>query len=382
MTLNGIFISDRASGNSIDLINIDPSFSTTINGAIWSLGDMNSATSTSEEGGNATLIINGEAQAFTGGDPHCICLDGSRLDIYEPGFYQMCQFEELDFNVEVARDNNYLDYYKQAYIQHDNTKITVEFTPWGLQITTDSDTISGLSQWSHTYCYRNAYITMCFESAYNSISIKTNKIGSVKIGGIYSGEIVLRSDIADVSRTDHKFIQTTNYDSNALLCGSTDSYVVTIQGKQLKVSEGYYRLVQFGSNIVNCYLNSDRQIKQLQIFTTDGLEKNWIWSDDEHWNLKCYSDGIPVDKFYKQDIILHENKSQVLMRIQANGSVSAGFTDPKSYARGLFTDDILSVDNIQDQKIYTVGELSKSLTSNQQAGIYERNISKYLASSN
>ena len=66
--------------------------------------------------------------ACTGGDPHCVCLDGTRIDVYEPGFYRLFQMEDVVINAEVKRNSKHVDYYHQAWIKINNEEYHLEFT--------------------------------------------------------------------------------------------------------------------------------------------------------------------------------------------------------------------------------------------------------------
>jgi hypothetical protein len=379
VTINGIFICD----NQIILNDTLLSRSRlvnglTLNGNLWTAP---SGSVTLEAGDNPgyTITINGEAQAFTGADPHVICLDGSRLDIYDGGFYQFAQFDDFTLNVEVARNKRHVDYYKHAYIQYGSKKITVRFANSGLIIDDCGTALPKVDVWSHTYRNKNTYFTVIFEKAHKAIGIKTNKTGDVSMSGLCVGEIIPMGYLSDVTTTGKKVVQVCRYGLNALLSGSNDPHIVTTQGKKLEMSDGYFRLLEFGSNILNCHMNIKGEIDQLQVFKTNSDSKSWLWTGEEHWNLKCYCDGQSVDRAHKHEELIQVDNGEILLRIQANGSVSVGLKNTGSTARGLFTNDIVKLSGLDDKSNHVYGQMDENLVADPAASMYARKVEKHMA---
>lgn len=83
-------------------------------------------------------IISYNASTATGGDPHIIALDGSRLDVYEPGFYRMFDSNSYEkrmiVNSEIIRKDG-IDMYDKFLITYPNGKtLLIEFNDDNLQI--------------------------------------------------------------------------------------------------------------------------------------------------------------------------------------------------------------------------------------------------------
>jgi hypothetical protein len=375
--VNGIFICDNQitlDSSSGILVGGD---GMVLNGNLWTANSGN-VSFIPGTNGHDSITVNGEAQAFTGADPHVICLDGSRLDVYDAGFYRLCQFDDFTLNVEVARNKHHTDYYKYAYIEHGSKKITVRFVNSGLIIDDSDTTLPKVDKWSYTYKNKNIYFTVIFEKAHKTIGLKTNKIGKVTMSGLCTGEIISIGHLRDVSITSKKIIQIPNYDLNALLSGSNDPHIVTTQGKKLEVSDNYFRLLEFGSNVINCHVNSRGEIDQLQMISGSD-NQTWLWTGDKHWDLKCYHNGKVVDRTYKFEQLLRIGHSEILFRVQANGSVSAGFKNTGCIARGLFTNDIVKLSGLDDQSVHVYGQIEENLIPDLTASMYVQKMEKHMA---
>jgi hypothetical protein len=78
--------------------------------------------------------------ACTGGDPHIICLDGSRLDVYDGGYYRL--FDNLQessqspviINAQIVRDRKtHEDSYSKVWIKLANHEYHLDFLTYGVR---------------------------------------------------------------------------------------------------------------------------------------------------------------------------------------------------------------------------------------------------------
>lgn len=305
----------------------------------------------------------------TGGDPHVICLDGSRIDIYEPGFYRLfdncpADDERIVVNADVRRNEQTFDYYNQIWINIKNDKSSYEylikFTQEGLYIN-DSQELVPLWEYSYKTHDNIRYIFKC-EAKYNTVLLSTNDSKEpTRYSGLMAGIISPLDDLKDMKATSSCIVYPQYYDQNALLAGSAGPHTITAQKTSLRIADGWFRLLQWETQlslgVINVYLDKDGRARELMINYKNGeilINDLWKWTGDEHWNLIASINNNVVDRHHVQEyhfILDNKKDTNVLLRVQGNGSLSASFRKVKSHVRGLFFEDIIAIGGPND--LYT-----------------------------
>ena len=335
-------------------------------------------------------ISNVAAISCTGGDPHVLCLDGSRIDVYQEGFYRLfdnCTTgdqERIIINADIRRNpDNHFDYYHQLWIQiqdqkAQNREYLLEFTDDGITI----DQSQPSDSWEHKYNTHNNlhYIFTC-ESKYNTVGLKIGDLnGPFTCSGLLAGQIIPLQTLKDDQTTTPVSIVIGQYDQNSLLAGSAGPHIITTQKKAIRVSNNSFRLLQWktseSSGIVNAQLDHEGQIRQLIICSNQNGQpsiQSWKWIGNEHWNLIPIKNNSPLSR---HTVCEHKfslgNDSLILLRVQGNGSLSASFKNVQSNVRGLLFGDILTLNSLYDLNTYELNTPLSTPLSMQSASLYQR----------
>uniref|UniRef100_A0A6C0ADC7 Uncharacterized protein n=1 Tax=viral metagenome TaxID=1070528 RepID=A0A6C0ADC7_9ZZZZ len=273
-----------------------------------------------------TSVENYANSTVTAADPHIIGIDGSRLDVYEPGIYRMFNdFKGLIINCEVSRkEDTHEDYYSEIKIFLPNVDISVKYTDEDLQINkyskenNSSELITEKEYFEYYYIQpNNKYYIFKFERMFKTFMMETNlKSEKIILGGLLATQIIKIHNIYDTYNYLGTEIIPGYYKYNALFCGSTVSHIVTHNKESLSVLPGgNYRLLQFNEMCINVQLNNDGRICKLKIL-------NDIWEfNGDFWNLDVYKNGDKNLNAEYEDY----NFNDILVRVQSNGSVSCAF---------------------------------------------------------
>lgn len=267
-----------------------------------------------------TSVENYANSTVTAADPHIIAIDGSRLDVYEPGIYRMFNdFKGLIINCEVSRkEDTHEDYYSEIKIFLPNVDISVKYTDKDLQINKNGELIIEKEYFEYFYIQpNNKYYIFKFERMFKTFMMETNlKPEKIILGGLLATQIIKIHNIYDTYNYLGKEIIPAYYKYNALFCGSTVAHIVTHNKESLNVlPEGNYRLLQFNEMCINVQLDNDGRTRKLKIL-------NDIWEfNGDFWNLNVYKNGDKNLNAEYEDY----NFNDILVRVQNNGSLSCAF---------------------------------------------------------
>jgi hypothetical protein len=192
--------------------------------------------------------------------------------------------------------------------------------------------------------------------------LKVGRPGEEKTyNGLFAGKIIQTQRLNDSKPyyTSSPSLSLYSYAQNALLCGSAQPHVVTVQHQSLKVKDGLFRLIQTPKLCLNVKLDHDGLLSEAYLNVEAEAPVVWKWFGLNHWSLSCRQDdsSIPAGTFYER--VLHDN---ILLRVQANGSISCSFRKVDSSTRGLVTGDVVVVSILQDAE-QVVFETEADLTS-------------------
>jgi hypothetical protein len=320
--------------------------------------------------------------AATGGDPHVLCLDGSRIDVYEAGFYRL--FDNWDsvvtkedssvtkednrarvvINAEIRREPfDQIDYYHQIWIQvtshkKDTTQTyLIEFNNGGLIVNNSANLHT---KWTQLCAlddpWHQVYQFTC-EAVQNTVLVATTHSGNQLMfySGLLAGLIQPLEGLFDISHQLSKKIEAKYFDQNALVAGSHGPHIVTCHKTSFRPRHGWYRLLQWKTaerrGVINLKFDSEGQARHLIMLSHSGTQKDgiteqliWEWIGNEHWRLEAKRNGNRVDRLCvdEQEIRLSPD-SLILVRIQGNGSISASFRHLPACVRGLYFGDEIEV---------------------------------------
>lgn len=311
-------------------------------------------------GSTSLIVVPGIA--CSGGDPHIVCLDGSRLDVYEAGFYRL--FDNLQeksqtpvvINAEIVRNaKTHEDSYRKVWISLVDKEYTLEYLPKGVKCLSRyagrfSSMIfnHGISEkWRETYkAVSGEEYTFICELAQNTVALKTGRIGEVmKYNGLFAGRIVKVKKLMDRSEYGEgvRALFPYSHSHNALLCGSAQPHVITVQGKSLKVKSGVFRVLQTEKLVLNVRLDVDGLMTEAYLRDDDGVVVKWQWIGFNHWDRVCYQN----EKVMGVNDVFEQIVDGVMVRVQANGSVSCAL-EMGVKVRGLMVGEVLEVKEIDN----------------------------------
>jgi hypothetical protein len=322
--------------------------------------------------------------SVTGGDPHIICLDGSRLDVYEEGFYRVfdncydpCR---VIINADIRRDpETHADHYHKIWINLDSKKeYLLEFLPQnGGIITTIQKDESNESneqflktdrkyaidhpvlQWDAIYVTSgNTYYKVTVEALYNTFLISTNETREIlKYSGLMAGQIVTIGSLYDRRMRPPVEIKPYFYDQSGLIAGSSDPHVLTVYRHPLKLKNGSYRLLQWATGYLNGSFDTCGQLRQTVIVIGEKTDF-WTWEGFEHWKLIPKKNGVRVTRLHVEEyvVIFGLKDSRLLIRIQGNGSISVSARQTENSVRGVLWGDLLTISGPHDDYIYEIDD--------------------------
>lgn len=165
-------------------------------------------------------------------DPHVLCLDGTRLDVYAPGFYRYYDNGATDpkrrvvANVEVREDDLGQDYAAALWVWSEATgPTTLSF----------GDSSGGVSLFDP---HHGAEIAFVLEGAHNTVGMKCAwPCDVVNVGGLMAGRVCAVTSLDDTTTAApmRKMMLARNGTPHALLCGSGDPHAVAFSGARAEV---------------------------------------------------------------------------------------------------------------------------------------------------
>lgn len=338
--------------------------------------------------------------AGSGGDPHVVCLDGSRLDVYDAGYYRL--FDNLQetsqspviMNAQVIRNpTTHEDIYRQIWIKVLECEYTLDFQGKGVrvkarlagakgQISTYED--HGLmTEWQRSYTSQSGekYTFYC-EHAQHTVGLKTGERHEKRsYNGLFSGVITTVGSLHDTLPyyTLRGALTLHNYRYSALLCGSSQPHVITFNRQALLPRGGIYRYLQASGIIVNVKLDETGAMREALVRVRGEYEVKWCWEGEEHWNLTCKRNGERVEGVQPLEVKVEG----VMLRVQPNASMSCATDGVEGVAevRGLVSGEMLVLSELEDMSmIETVAETVVGVmgVEKERPGLYERLIEPVL----
>lgn len=223
-------------------------------------------------------------------DPHVLCLDGSRLDIYAPGFYRYYDNRASDpkkrvvANVEVRENARGQDYAAALWIWSDATGSVVHRFDDNKRL---FDTLVDGKQHIEIDVFdahNNANLTFIMEGEYNAVGMKAVwSTPTVNVGGAVSGRAQIVSSLEsmeDVSTRDVALFMNNARNAHALVCGSGDPHVVSFAGGRCALEENSddVSLFEWGNISVTASFDENKHLKSLTALEDGNLQLTAVWN--------------------------------------------------------------------------------------------------------
>lgn len=332
----------------------------------------------------------GNIGTMMGADPHVLCIDGSRVDVYSPGYYSLLNCitgaENTVCNIEVVRNSRGEDSVKRAWIGGKggaDASTIVAFTDG--EPTIEQGTEAALRYiepgvWSLGVAEG---LEILFEPKYAGVGVRLEKTNTdnIVIGGdcLALGRVRrLNSLDANDDKGSIHAVTAGRYGHSALLCGSMDPHVVTLWGSRLNFpSEGFYNFLRTGTGGgVNVEVDAKGSILAVCVCDESNARNTLVWSE---WiqNEDDASEAM-LEMFIFERVLVRAQGARVLS-LAVVGDIDIEWT-------GAAIGTVYAVNHLED---FAPVPSSPSLQENRcariipaaNASLYERMLEPYLCSS-
>lgn len=313
-----------------------------------------------ETAGTAAI---GTVGTFAGADPHVLCLDNTRVDVYEPGFYRLldrvCGAENVVCNIEVQRNERNEDFIHRAWVVEEEegaakpfcVRFDADKRKAPVLEEGDASRFSALSK--RVWSIKMKEIEILFEPLHRSVGTRfVEKEADEKeaddaepfikaIGGgecLANGRVRRIESLRNTDKGPTRTIISKRFDHNALLCGSNDPHVVTLFGQRLNISNGCFRLLssqdgKWGANV--------------RVDERGLLHAVRTWHDDKMQELSWDAEQRDPEWLCEMDIV--DNDASIMLRAQDGNVVSIAVRGKVNPAwTGAFVGQTIPVESLSD----------------------------------
>lgn len=174
--------------------------------------------------------------ALCGADPHAVCLDRTRIDVYHPGFYRFFSDEEGTVaNLEVRRrDVRGRDYAHAIWLRWVDslTGQIEEETHTFVGPVFDSRVDGEHASLERTVHVAEKALTFVLEGEFNTVGMRIAGAGMyAKCNGLMAGQLLPVSDIESTECVgEPRLVALCERKRNALVCGSKNPHMVSFFG--------------------------------------------------------------------------------------------------------------------------------------------------------
>ena len=334
-------------------------------------------------GGSASLTV-------LAADPHVLCLDGTRLDVYAPGFFRFYDNNAADpekrlvVNLEVKQNAKMQDYASAVWIRSGTDEPivhTFEGRVFDSLIDGEHDRVSVTMDDKHT----GATMEFILEGVHNTLATKCEKMPpAVVAGGLMSGQIQRIASINSEERVDCRlvmaFLGATA--SHALVCGSGSPHAVSFHGEKVETTARDVTLYDDGEVVATATF-VDRRIETLTV-TRHGVQTfsaRWdptIIDQEEGWVEVSSSEGSDKNGNCDQricgaDAMVERMVGNLFVRVQPGGvatfSVFGGLSTQTKAITGILATPLVQ------RKVTNAADVSKN---NEKMGIYAKVMEPHL----
>lgn len=332
-------------------------------------------------GGSASLTV-------LAADPHVLCLDGTRLDVYAPGFYRFYDNNATDpkkrlvVNLEVKQNDKMQDYASAVWIRSGTDEPivhTFEGRVFDSLIDGEHDRVSVTMDDKHT----GATMEFILEGVHNTLATKCEKMPpAVVAGGLMSGQIQRIASLESEERVDCRmvmaFLGATT--SHALVCGSGSPHAVSFHGEKVETTEGTVTLYDDGE-VVAMATFVDRRIETLTVTRhgTEAFAAKWdpsIIDQEQGWVevSETTTEGNHHDqRICGADAMVERMVGNLFVRVQPGGVASFSVFGSLSLQTKAIT-GILATPLVQHKDV-NAADVAKN---NEKMGIYAKVMEPHL----
>lgn len=344
--------------------------------------------------------------SVAGAEPHVVCLDNSRLDVYDDGFYRLFEDPETSFSVNIGVVNTFITDIcacdRDGVIAHfrfdvDNTlQLHANFV----------DTVFVRPQTSFTSNEDGTDLDVYgfklqVQSKYRAVGVgsaKWSRGDVIEVGGILAGSIATVSAFdTNTPTTSVTLVTVDKWDANALSCDAHFPHLVTFLGDQIIPGHGEHTLLHHDNLVVTSTMDHFSRMNTLCV-TRDNVEIiRGTWARDDGTvapnqfaapkvalSVRVTKDDITedVNVEYKTGVFekvfsVGGDDGEILMRMQSNGSASFAIRNIDTSEWTVAQNGLLAQRSSADAII--AGERGSASSSTVTTSIYERGVEPHLA---
>lgn len=220
-------------------------------------------------------------------DPHIVCADGTRIDIYAPGFYRFYDNGQADpsqrlvVNIRVDQNTRGQDYAAAVWIK-EGRKPPVVHTFEGKVFDSMVD-----GQERHLECSAidpstRSRVTFVLDGKYNSIgACFDDRFRYHHLGGLIAGRIVTIGSLDDVCPVPARITRIARWETNALVCGSGVPHIVSFHMKRIWPGAGTHTLLSVGQVTATAVFSSENRIRRLEVRREKEMVLQVVWVVDD-----------------------------------------------------------------------------------------------------
>lgn len=291
-----------------------------------------------------------------GSDPHCVCLDGSRVEAYHDGFLRLFEDFETGLCVNIGIENTYIT--SAAVVQHDKVWAHVHFDIDSdrqlhanhLNIVKENEN-SEDDEEPKVHCVTVGKYLICIEAMYRCVNVTSDDwrpMQTHRLGGLLAGVVFQVPTPLDFQEGPAKNVTLNEWSMNALCCDAHFPHTVSFFGHLIIPGPGEnHSLFHMEEVRISSSMDHFSRVDDLTIVCGDETVHRCHWTryascmspdqnnapltmlhvNDEPMPMRTH--GVPSDEATRSvDHIVHFNAGgSMLVRMQANGSASFAIKD-------------------------------------------------------
>lgn len=285
-----------------------------------------------------------------GGEPHLVCLDNARLDVYDEGAYRLFEDPATGLAVNIAVKNTYISELvattrERGVVAHVRFDVDGDRSLHANFVEVVSATSAGVV---HSDDRKDLEIEVCgfsvdVQSKYRAVGVRNAawKHGDVvTVGGTLAGTIVPVPSMEENKMLPkfHTGVELGKWDANALSCDAHFPHLVTFFGDQIIPGPGEHTLFSHGGVTVRATTDDFSRLSELWVVSQERETVRGVWTrndappdQDAAPKVSLTVNGTDVEPrsgVHESTLALlsgaasDETATELFLRLQANGAAS------------------------------------------------------------
>lgn len=391
------FIVDNPSNDSIQLYMFVSSGSAYFGSSSTGVFDISGFTDRDKI--NNFFIRNKNAGSATvglaGGEPHIVCLDNSRIDVYDDGIYRLFQDPVTSFAVNISVENTYISEVcavdRHGVIAHLSFDIdsnrSLHANSINVHKRSDENVLDIVGEKGTDAILHAHGFKLNMQSKYRAVGVTADgqKDGdTVDAGGILAGLIASVPTIQSNDSAGSNVQVTLNkWTANALSCDAHFPHIVTFFGEQIVPGAGSFTLFELDGLAVRSVHDEWSRLDKLTIERDGATQLEARWSREASPPLQDMPPKVSMTVVGAAAQLEHDLVEQILpigangellVRLQSNGAASFAVRNIDMGTWNPEANGLLAKRSVKEGQMNSAGTAASCTTS-----IYERSVEPHLA---